>query len=172
MLRIFVAGIPRPAGSKRAIPIYAGKKGTPDRKFTGRTVVVDDAGQKGKDWRADIQHAVRQIYNGGILEGPVVVNFRFVFPRPKSHYRTGKNAHILKDDAPKYHTSRPDALKVSRAVEDALTGIVWRDDSQIIDEKLVKEYGDNPGVHIRIASIYNQPEQQRSLFDGKEANSN
>lgn len=32
----------------------------------------------------------------------------------------------------------PDVLKLARGVEDALTGIVWRDDAQIVNESLSK----------------------------------
>jgi Holliday junction resolvase RusA-like endonuclease len=40
-----------------------------------------------------------------------------------------------------YPTSRPDLLKHIRALEDALTGVVWRDDSQIIEQHLEKRWG-------------------------------
>lgn len=39
-------------------------------------------------------------------EGPVALTATFYFSRPKSHYRTGKFAHILKPDAPSWHTNR------------------------------------------------------------------
>ena len=35
----------------------------------------------------------------------------------------------------------PDVLKLARGVEDALTGIVWRDDAQIVNESLNKVVG-------------------------------
>jgi Holliday junction resolvase RusA-like endonuclease len=38
-------------------------------------------------------------------------------------------------------------------VEDALTGIVWEDDSQIIDERLTKRYGTPAGVLIVVERI-------------------
>lgn len=50
--------------------------------------------------------------------------------RPKSHY--GKRG--LKESAPQYPTNRRggDADKVLRAIGDALTGVAWMDDSQIV----------------------------------------
>jgi Holliday junction resolvase RusA-like endonuclease len=39
-------------------------------------------------------------------------------------------------------TVKPDLTKLLRAVEDALTGVVWRDDSQIIHQVVNKEYAD------------------------------
>ena len=38
----------------------------------------------------------------------------------------------LTPSAPKYKTSKPDVGKTARAVEDALTGIAWVDDSQVV----------------------------------------
>ena len=153
MVRLFVSGHPRPAGSKTGIPIYRGKRGSADRKFTGKVAMLDSSGQAGKEWRQDIKHAAKQVFRGPPLSGPLVVNFSFVYPRPKNHFGTGKNSGLLKDGSPKHHTSRPDVLKLSRAVEDALTGIVWVDDSQIVDERISKSYGDRPGVHIIVASL-------------------
>lgn len=54
--------------------------------------------------------------------------------RPKSHFGTGKNAKILKKSAPAaLHCPRtPDGDKILRAILDALTGYVWKDDKQVV----------------------------------------
>ena len=44
-------------------------------------------------------------------------------------------------------------LKLARAVEDALTGIVWRDDAQIVDEQLSKVYGEPARVEVDVAEL-------------------
>ena len=41
-------------------------------------------------------------------------------------------------------------LKLTRAVEDALTGLVWRDDAQVVDEVLSKRYGAPERVEVRV----------------------
>jgi Holliday junction resolvase RusA-like endonuclease len=75
----------------------------------------------------------------------------FLMPRPKGHFRTGKRAHILREAAPLYHTSKPDATKLLRATEDALTGILWHDDAQIAMQIVKKRYtSSNPGAEIKI----------------------
>src|SRR5206468_58994 len=65
--------------------------------------------------------------------GPVDVGLYFYFPRPKSHYRTGRNSHLLKDPATEYKPSKPDLDKLVRAALDAITqsGRIWRDDAQV-----------------------------------------
>lgn len=153
VIKFFVPGIPRPAGSKRGIPIYLGKSGA--KQFTGHVAMMDASGEKGKDWRSDIKVFAKQEFKCEPIRCPVIVEFEFVFARPKSHYGTGKNANIIKENAPYCHISRPDVLKLSRAVEDALTGIIWHDDSQIWCEEISKRYGDTPGVFIRIDTEQN-----------------
>ena len=53
---------------------------------------------------------------------PVGVAVHFLFPRPKSHYRTGKNAHLLRAGAPDRPTTRSvgDTDKLCRAILDSL----------------------------------------------------
>ncbi len=51
-------------------------------------------------------------------------------------------------------TKRPDLDKLTRAVLDALSGIVWRDDSLIVDlhpSKRLAEIGEQAGARIRVA---------------------
>jgi len=70
--------------------------------------------------------------------------------RPKGHYRTGRNSHLLRDSAPLYPAGVPDLDKLCRAVLDGLTmGGAWKDDSQVINLHAVKKYG-VPGCRIEI----------------------
>ncbi len=129
-----VNGLPRPAGSKRVFLV--GK----DR----RPVVTDDC-KGGPDWRATVQHAIARVYRGAPLEGPLELSLYFTMPRPGGHLgRTGN----LRPSAPPYPTRKPDVTKLIRAVEDAATGLLWRDDSQVVTQAAAKRYGPRPGVVI------------------------
>jgi crossover junction endodeoxyribonuclease RusA len=48
-------------------------------------------------------------------------------------------------------TVPPDLDKLVRAALDALTAIAYKDDSQVIEIRAVKVYGDSPGVEVIIA---------------------
>jgi crossover junction endodeoxyribonuclease RusA len=151
-ITFMVEGIAQPAGSKKAFPMYKGSRKwgkLAPPQFTGHVSVVD-ANPKNKKWQAVVKISAMQFYTGKPLDGPLVVSFSFYLPRPKSHtYTDGR----LKSDAPAYPTVKPDVLKLSRAIEDALTGICYNDDSQIVTEVLMKRYTTaQPFVHVDIQS--------------------
>ena len=143
-MKFFVPGIPKPAGSKRGFAIYRGKKGA--REFTGKVAVVDAAGQPGKDWRGDVKRFALEAQDGPLNEGPIELRVTFQMPRPKAHF-TSKG---LKQSAPHYHTIRPDCMKLTRGLEDALTGIIWKDDSQVAVQTVSKIYSDRPGAVVEV----------------------
>jgi Holliday junction resolvase RusA-like endonuclease len=142
-ITFFVPGIAKPAGSKRG---FALKKGG---VFTGRVVITDDC-KKSRDWKTDVQRAAAEAYNGEPLTGALHLTLRFIVPRPKGHYGSGKNAANVKTGAPAHPTTKPDATKLVRGVEDALTAILWRDDALIVTQHVTKRYGDRPGVEIEL----------------------
>lgn len=140
-----VDGKAQPAGSKRAFR----------NPHTG-TIAVVDANAKSKPWQAEIRAAALQVFDESPLTGPLAVTFAFTVSRPKGHFGTGKNANALKSSAPSEPIIRPDLLKLARGVEDALSGIAYRDDSQIVEEFLYKRYGDRDFVTITIEELYDQ----------------
>ena len=44
-----------------------------------------------------------------------------------------------------YMTTRPDTSKLVRGAEDALNGVIWKDDAQVITIIATKAYCDGPG---------------------------
>lgn len=141
-INIVVYGLAQPAGSKRAfLP-----------KGSRRPSIVD-ANKKSRPWKTQVSQAAGQQYSGELLRGPLAVQFKFYVPRPKHHYGSGRNASIVKNSAPTDPTSKPDLLKLARGVEDALTGVVYGDDSQIVHEHLFKQYGSPARVEIFVQAL-------------------
>jgi len=89
-------------------------------------------------------------------EGALRIDIILIFPRPKSHYGTGKNINVLKEDAPKYHISRPDSSNILKLTEDSLNGIFFKDDSQICEVNVIKIYGEIAKQIITISKITNK----------------
>lgn len=139
MIDIWVPGQPRPQGSKR---IYNGN-------------VVDSNQAVLRPWRSAIAAEALQITKGRTaFTGPVEVHINFVFHRPKSHYRTGQYAHLLKPTAPEWVTSTPDLDKLIRAVCDSLTDAsVFSDDAQVAVLIATKAYGEMQGARILVKEI-------------------
>ena len=125
-----VFGRPQQVGSKIPQPIY-GRNGP---VMKGKRVVcnVRDDNKKSGPWMAEVRSAAAKIYHGDLILGPCVLSVDFYFARPKSHYGTGRNASKLKPSAPVHHAQTPDLAKLMRAIEDGITGIIWRDDRQVV----------------------------------------
>lgn len=155
-LRIVAHGIPAPQGSKKGFI----------NKHTGR-VVMREQSDRTVPWRDTVRHEAACVLGGWYgpvdwtpgVDAPVVADMVFSFARPKSHYRTGRNAHLLRDNAPPRPDGPPDLSKLARAVEDSLTDAsVWRDDARLVEygrlaKVWVGEDGDaldRPGVLIRV----------------------
>jgi Holliday junction resolvase RusA-like endonuclease len=143
IVSFFIHGTPRPGGSKTACPLY--RRGGGLVMVGNRPIIrmVDDA--KGNaQWKKVVATAASKHYTAEPLTGALDVTFEFWMPRPKGHYRTGRNASLLRPNAPQYPTVKPDVLKLSRSTEDALTGIVWVDDCTTVDLTTRKRYA--PGL--------------------------
>lgn len=141
-LEFFVPGIPRPGGSK-----------TPYRNAKTGKMWVKDSSVHVKEWRASIVQAAADAMVG---RQPFHVATRldvtFYTPRPKGHYR--KNGSV-KPNAPTFPTTKPDATKLLRSTEDALTNAgVWLDDSAVCDQHARKRYTlSTPGASICIREL-------------------
>ncbi len=145
---ITVHGKPAPQGSKRAFAVR-GKGGVP----TGRVAVIESSHDRVKSWRQAVIDAAlgaNRPEENWPLEGPIRIGLIFALPRPKGHFRTGKNAHLLRESAPRFPVGVPDLSKLLRATEDALTDAgIWRDDSQIVAYgRLEKIYAGHYGDHV------------------------
>lgn len=140
-LVIHVHGDPAPQGSKTHVG-------------NGR---MRESSRRVAPWRDAVQAAAMQaLPKGWMLAGPVSVRIDFLVARPASHYGTGRNARMLRDNAPLYPVSRRvgDLDKLLRSTLDALTtaGVIV-DDSLVVDIQASKVYGE-PGDAIPGAVIF------------------
>ena len=87
------------------------------------------------------------------LDGPLAVELSFYFPYRSGDYGTGRNAGILKESAPIYHTVRPDCDNCIKLILDALKSVFWRDDSLISKLSATKCYDQKPRTEIVIETL-------------------
>nr|ADD96382.1 endodeoxyribonuclease RusA [uncultured organism MedDCM-OCT-S09-C20] len=163
MVEIRVYGIPRPQGSKRHV---------------GRGIMVEASKHVGQ-WRNDVMAAAAVTYKGPPITGPVRLEIVFLFPRPKSHFGTGRNADKLKASAPVHCISRAhgDTSKLIRSTEDAISASsgypVIEDDSQVVRLVCEKRYvaqEEGCGAYIRVVeSQYDSQRPSTNLRGNAEA---
>ncbi len=142
-ITIIVYGKPQTAGSKKAFGFKRANGSI------GASVTDDNA--KSRDWKNAVASAAREVYDGDLLRGPLKVMMTFVMVRPKGHH--GKMGPTKQGRETPFPVGRPDVLKLSRCVEDALSGVVWADDAQIVHETLVKLYGEPARAFVTIERL-------------------
>lgn len=138
----FAVGTPAPQGSKRHV---------------GGGRLIESSRRVGP-WRGAVRAAaIRALGGRPPRTGPLEVHLRFVMPRPKSHLRQGRaqtDGWRLLPSAPRQHTGKPDVDKLVRAALDALTGVCWCDDAQVVAVHGEKGYAyrgaPTPGVYVLI----------------------
>jgi len=135
----FVPGTPLTKGSWKGVL----NKQTMKIRFKPQT--------KEPTWAATVKVFAAQAHEGAPWECPCRAFLSFSFSRPKVHFGKGRNAGVLKPSAPLLHAQMPDIDKLTRSVLDAMTKIVYKDDSQIIRVDACKDWCyEGPGVQIEV----------------------
>lgn len=131
-----VAGMaPAPQGSKRHV---------------GGGVMVESC-KTVKPWRVLVAQAAAAA-GVTLIRGPVSMSCVFLFARPKGHY----GAKGLKPSAPRWHAVKPDASKLIRSTEDALSGVLFEDDARVVSTTAMKRYctaDELPGAIITVVPL-------------------
>ena len=144
MITIEVCGLPRPGGSK-----------IPGLRKNG-TMFVRPASPHTSTWMQQVRDAARvqMPFGQEQITGTIEMFAEFRFPRPQKHF-VGKSGR-LRSDAPAWHCIKPDLTKVMRSTEDALTGVVWKDDCLVAKRQESKRYcngNESPGVTIFVLEM-------------------
>lgn len=134
-----VVGTAQSQGSKRAF-WKAGMR---------HAVIVEDKQKETKAWRGNVAKAAIEqcghLLGGRLIEGPCRLFVTIFRPRPASAKRS---VH--------FPATKPDTVKLVRAIEDALTGVLYVDDSRIVDHVLRKRFGVPARVEIEVVELLEQ----------------
>ena len=140
----WVPGIPAPKGSARAIKRGAYAVLVPSGSDANKRAI--------SSWDYAVATVAREAMQGRKpLRGAILLDVAFYLPRPKSVTR-------------EYHTVKPDRDKLLRCMCDALTGIAWVDDAQVVGGETGKSYGAGKvdgGARITITEIEPPPPSGR-----------
>lgn len=125
-MRFFVDGLP----VAQARPKFA--------RFGNHVKAYDPA--KSKNWKAYVA-MVASSKGARVQQGALRLSLSFHFLKPKS---AKKRVH---------HTVKPDLDNLVKGCKDALKGVAWVDDSQVVELEARKFYSDTPGVEIEVVEI-------------------
>lgn len=140
MIQFSVWGIPVTQGSARAI----------NAKHSGRAILIPDHRVELRSWREAIASAAAQATEEP-LRGAVSLGLLFALPAPKSRPEELRTPRQVAEWA--YPWRRPDLDKLARAVLDALTGVLFLDDAQVVELRLLKVYGNRAGLTVTATMI-------------------
>lgn len=128
IVECWIAGLAAPQGSKRHVGngVMVESNAASLRPFR-QAVAREAALALGPEWEP--------------TRAGVNVELTFAFPRPAGHFGTGRNAGELRRSAPVHKTTKPDLDKLIRSVLDALTGVVFVDDAQVVRLVAAKRFG-------------------------------
>lgn len=87
-----------------------------------------------------------------IVECPIAVHLTFVFSPPKSY--TKKKLKAIESGSLVYQ-KKPDLDNLAKGILDALNDTVYRDDAQIVELSVKKQYGDTDHVLIAVKKLSN-----------------
>jgi Holliday junction resolvase RusA-like endonuclease len=88
------------------------------------------------------------------IAGAVSVELTLCVPIPAS-FSKKKRAAALNDEI--FPTTKPDCSNVQKGVEDAMNGIVYNDDKQIVRVLVKKFYAETPCTFITVENLEGKP---------------
>jgi crossover junction endodeoxyribonuclease RusA len=135
------------------------------KTHVGKGVMVESC-KAVKPWRAMVAHAAIAA-RVPLLRGPVRMSAVFLFQRPAGHYRKDGTLKPLNPalssatskEAPTYHCVKPDASKLQRSTEDALSKLAYEDDARLtgcVCEKRWCVGDERPGALITLIPLQKQ----------------
>lgn len=106
---------------------------------------------KADGWKAQVRaaamEATREYSEWEPIAFPCCVELTFQLPRPLAHHVASKRDRPLRENAPTYHTKKPDADNLAKAVLDAMTAwpkgepsLVFTDDCVVAELSVSKVY--------------------------------
>ena len=141
-----VNGEPATSGSKRAF-VY--KK---DGRYHA-AVTADNTKQK--PYQALVhQLALDAMGKRKPFEGPVRLVVVIYRRRPQAHHVSSDRQKPVREHSPVWVTTKPDGLKVVRAIEDAMSGVVYHDDSQVVEHQIQKMYSERHYTVVTVQPLF------------------
>lgn len=102
-------------------------------------------------------------HNISRFETPLVVTFVFYRNVQKSVSKVEKLRRLNGIHPPDV---KPDLSNYLKSVEDAFNGVLWKDDSQIIGEHIIKLYSEQPRIEVVIEEWHEEHLKEFKIAEG------
>lgn len=136
MIQFTVYGEPVAQGRPRASTV------------NGHVRMYDPA--KSRHYKEYVRLVASQQAPAKLLEGPLLLRVAVYRSIPKSFSKKKQNQAEQGLIRP---TTKPDADNFLKGVKDALKGIIWKDDSQVVDVSVAKFYSERPRIEVTIEEL-------------------
>jgi Holliday junction resolvase RusA-like endonuclease len=104
-----------------------------------------------RNWEAFVKMlAVEQMNGLPPFDEPVMLLIEIMIEPPRSLSQKKTSKALLGEILP---VTKPDLTNVSKGIEDAMNGIVYRDDSLICDLRVTKRYGSQAKTLVEVSPI-------------------
>lgn len=147
--RFTVPGNPAGKGRARTVPLM--RSGKPVIGAGGRPVVTHHTPEKTVNYEATVKLAAQQAMRGRPpFAGPCSLVVEALFAVPASWSAPKRKRALAGQEHP---TKKPDGDNILKAVFDGMNGVVWADDVQAVDFRVIKRYAETPGVSVIVQEV-------------------
>ena len=101
---------------------------------------------KSRNYKKKIKNVLRR-HNPTPLDGPIKMTFDIYMPIPKSYSQKRRQAIL---EGKEFPAKKPDLSNYIKIIEDACNGILYTDDSKIVEIIARKHYGERPRIEFEI----------------------
>ncbi|MDQ0091631.1 Holliday junction resolvase RusA-like endonuclease [Paenibacillus anaericanus] len=105
---------------------------------------------KSSNYKDYVRLAATQYAPDQLLVGPLYLEVTVFRPIPKSF---SKKKASEAEAGRVFPVTKPDTDNYGKGIKDALKGVLWVDDNQIVDDFVKKRYSNKPRIEIKVEAI-------------------
>lgn len=119
--------------------------------FSSKTKTARDP-DKSRNYKKLVRFYARRSKPPDMLNGALIVHIDIFKKPPKSISGVKKNSAALQNETMR-PVAKPDVDNYAKGIKDACTGIIWKDDSQVVELLVRKFYSMNPRAVVKVREI-------------------
>ena len=124
-------------------------QGRPRFARRGKKVVTYDP-EKSREYKDYVKRTAQEYAPERLLEGQICLWIDIYKGCLKSFSKKKIEQSERKELRP---LTKPDVDNYAKGIKDALNGIIWKDDSQVVELQIKKFYSKNPRVEIKVEEL-------------------